>query len=1155
MPAMGNQQDIGANQNTIVASFPEKEYLRFLEYCAASNLVYLHDIQYYDYVAFRTQYQAEAEFVKKIRERVERLLTSDLLEPTQSIESNALDQKQPEETPLTLALEKERHVVAEANMTTPLQRLRLPNRVLHRLMSAGITTVGRLLLTSPEQLKSITFFGSHFIEAIHQECDRFVIGQREKVIRSSDLEPIGYSATVDDSIPEKKANILDDVEIWPHAVLVAARASMELPLKELRLSVRAYNCLARAKLDTVGKVLQATDDELITIRNIGSTIIGEIRAAKEKYILGFMADNPGWTDELIHFGISLPQSRVTQKLPLSPVPKSRFRRLLAGETSVENSTPMTFLNLSFLRKDKIEQASKTIDLLGLDLCNQVLADPIGFENIIQAFQLFITANNTKNKIKELFSKIPDYRRQKTLYPYIRVYNRISNISEQTLTAIFENCKTIGDIDIQANSLAENENPNIIFEFLRWLTTDLFFSINDSLNKAFKDERHKEILLRRTSGETLEEVAQKFDVTRERIRQIEYGITNKINHPLSPVTRYSLLTISADLNGETVMTSDEIRSAFPGSELLIYFLKKDPGNGFKYDATTDIFYMDSEESLHNVFLALENFPKVIFEKDRENLLNQTCKDCGVVRKLVDTVFHAYYSQRGTVWHSGRLSRGDMYGYIIQVYFPNGIHIYSPEDMSRFKIYLREVFGEMGLSENDRAQWGIIQRVCCLYDRGTYIHPSRISIPNDLLTRIEEYFLASGRDSMATHELYEPFADELLARANVKSMYALHGILKLHLGEKYIFYRFGLTTNEDRRVSDEIDVYICKHSPVTKEELKQAFSGISDAMLGQNLDRLPEVILGDNSTYFHATKLKLKDEDYHIRDLLIAFTSEVPVNATRILESLYESHPGFLRRNQIHSAATLFGILQYMFAEEFEFSRPYISSLNAPVGSSRGVLLSVLAEKDTITIERVLLLCEENHIHFPSFATVLNWLRDDYIRIDEFNLAKIGLLQFNDEAREQIQTLLTDSVRIKGYTVINNIDLIFYPEIGFRWTPYLLRSVIETFFTEEFVVVNNPTIRDPGYDLVVDPKLELDNFEDLVRYIVRSEHHRYPFSDFSSVIKWLVDEKLLPPKVIKLDRGNALLNDLSTIQIIERSIPNFLLDKNFMYTDDFGTFIVN
>ena len=41
------------------------------------------------------------------------------------------------------------------------------------------------------------------------------------------------------------------------------------PIEELNLSVRAYNCLKRSGLMTVGQVLEKTEDELLTLRNFG----------------------------------------------------------------------------------------------------------------------------------------------------------------------------------------------------------------------------------------------------------------------------------------------------------------------------------------------------------------------------------------------------------------------------------------------------------------------------------------------------------------------------------------------------------------------------------------------------------------------------------------------------------------------------------------------------------------------------------------------------------------------------------------------------------------------------------------------------------------------------------------------------------------------
>jgi len=50
------------------------------------------------------------------------------------------------------------------------------------------------------------------------------------------------------------------------------------PIEELNLSVRAYNCLKRSGLMTVGQVLEKSEDELLTLRNFGQKSYDELKS-------------------------------------------------------------------------------------------------------------------------------------------------------------------------------------------------------------------------------------------------------------------------------------------------------------------------------------------------------------------------------------------------------------------------------------------------------------------------------------------------------------------------------------------------------------------------------------------------------------------------------------------------------------------------------------------------------------------------------------------------------------------------------------------------------------------------------------------------------------------------------------------------------------
>ncbi|MGA2285581.1 MAG: DNA-directed RNA polymerase subunit alpha [Dehalococcoidia bacterium] len=62
------------------------------------------------------------------------------------------------------------------------------------------------------------------------------------------------------------------------------------PIEQLNLSVRAYNCLKRSGLMTVGQVLEKSEDDLLALRNFGRKSYDELRAKLIE--LGFLQPEP-----------------------------------------------------------------------------------------------------------------------------------------------------------------------------------------------------------------------------------------------------------------------------------------------------------------------------------------------------------------------------------------------------------------------------------------------------------------------------------------------------------------------------------------------------------------------------------------------------------------------------------------------------------------------------------------------------------------------------------------------------------------------------------------------------------------------------------------------------------------------------------------------
>jgi len=62
---------------------------------------------------------------------------------------------------------------------------------------------------------------------------------------------------------------------------------LEMPVEELELSMRAYNCLKRANIDTVGQLIQKTEQEISKVRNMGKKSLEEVKTKLAELGLAF----------------------------------------------------------------------------------------------------------------------------------------------------------------------------------------------------------------------------------------------------------------------------------------------------------------------------------------------------------------------------------------------------------------------------------------------------------------------------------------------------------------------------------------------------------------------------------------------------------------------------------------------------------------------------------------------------------------------------------------------------------------------------------------------------------------------------------------------------------------------------------------------------
>ena len=91
----------------------------------------------------------------------------------------------------------------------------------------------------------------------------------------------------------------EGIEMGPSLLDAAHQADLALPIEDLDLTVRSYNCLKREGIHTVGELINRSEADLLDIRNFGSKSIDEIKAKLASMSMS-LKDSPAGFDPSQH---------------------------------------------------------------------------------------------------------------------------------------------------------------------------------------------------------------------------------------------------------------------------------------------------------------------------------------------------------------------------------------------------------------------------------------------------------------------------------------------------------------------------------------------------------------------------------------------------------------------------------------------------------------------------------------------------------------------------------------------------------------------------------------------------------------------------------------------------------------------------------------
>ena len=82
-------------------------------------------------------------------------------------------------------------------------------------------------------------------------------------------------------------SIVEDVEVIAEAKVEATNKFQNMTIDDLELSVRSFNCLKRAGIQTVEELMQKTEEDMMKVRNLGKKSLKEVKEVLASYGLSF----------------------------------------------------------------------------------------------------------------------------------------------------------------------------------------------------------------------------------------------------------------------------------------------------------------------------------------------------------------------------------------------------------------------------------------------------------------------------------------------------------------------------------------------------------------------------------------------------------------------------------------------------------------------------------------------------------------------------------------------------------------------------------------------------------------------------------------------------------------------------------------------------
>ncbi len=891
-------------------------------------------------------------------------------------------------------------------------------------------------------------------------------------------------------------------------------------VESLRLSNRSYYGLMRGGITTFEELLNAIKTGCLKdVKNLGHQSINEILSAVSKAQEEGVSSENG--NNLITSDEKLPGQLIEESFVGNKFAGFRSYCKHRGYVAVPDLKMLDFLSLV---------KEKGFGVAKVNAIKKRLDEIVNNSNVDTAVVPLVETEKTHECIHES-NEILSVSILRFFGASSSIVGKLNALGLTTLGLLKKQSKSYVAQSIGIGGYSQLEGA------LRQFYVPLVEVVSSKFEELSSDKIFNVYSLR-VQGASLQEIGEKYELTRERIRQQ----CEKVERSLQPLAKAIAENIEAQ-SGHHYIKEDQILSLFDDevyNKMLAFSLK----NSDCYDYIGGIYYNKEyyptvERDLIGVVAdIIGEGIKIFDEMERiESGLAKAGYGFLDVEDFFCIVIDFKYKFYGEYVVRGKKSYAFLCSKIIEQNFPDGIKN-EVEDLKLLRQLAEQEFGQLDIPENDRALWTRITEMLVQCGKSKYISPDRICIGRDSLQEIRNYIDKRPESELYYSEIFSEFEGVLLITSNIDNPYFLHGVLLYYYPNDYKFTRDRLLkfdAVESKNLEERIKNYIVtKGIPTTKRELHAQFSGVSESVLANTIFHSKTITQWEDNLYNCYDNFQSDDMDEdRLRTSLRVLLSENDgyCSEQMLFSATKDDFPLFFKNNSVHNAQNLFYFASILFADEFDFRKPHIavkgrfSSLNV-----KDIIMDLIGSPDCLHYDEYMELVKRLMIPNVTAGMVFAEIEKDYLRIAKNDYVQKACFSIDSEDLRTVQELLSTFAEDCWFLPIKVMADVDVEIPGLSINEFLVESLVREYGFGWHIV--QPKVKDRRYQkgILVRDNIQLREYDETIARIV-NEGGMVKVSDAQ------------------------LLSYLQIHQLAEASLPKELLESSHFTRDENGLIFVS